>query len=393
MSSIEEALQTYRIEDLNTSKIMERGDLLLFGDGSTSAPNIRGIEVLMNAVLVNKLNMPILSTVYPADRIGNVLRGTPFKLGIVIPEEYAEYFTGVVPPIDECTLVLNESLVRQYYADLFGDPIESVNNKFRRAKDKGTAPEEIYNRMIGFISDLPASLFTLPDGTTYLNAVIGDRKQMIVQTSLALYGTDCSPNVEMASDHLGSLTLGDLLACEPSLANQQAMSFTCAECTLNSTEGTVAHIVTFDGHAYKNAGSRTNQTPPKCKTMKNVNELGEEMLNISLQSLLMAGLKMSGKAIYLAESQVFQNPNIIQGIRDYSDPRGTVAMAIRNWTGLDIVTPRTYMRSLGDDGQLLDVSGYELMQFMQDPNNLVKLRQFADQVPVVTDGQTHAFLI
>ena len=114
-----------------------------------------------------------------------------------------------------------------------------------------------------------------------------------------------------------------------------------------------------------------------------------QISQVPLGVLIDIGFKLSGKLVYLAESLINRDPYMLNAVRDYSNPRGTIELSMRYWEGLSVLTPRVYIQTFDENGEIRDANGYEVMEFINDEFGQQLIKDFAEQVPVMSDGRTY----
>lgn len=416
MNTFEEAQLIYK-DRVNELAFLESCDAVLLGDASTSAPNIRGSEIILASIFARRLaelpNKPdVITTLYSAKAINGAIQNTPYNYVLVSSDPELQRRLSETQVITDNTFVLNlESEGAKNFVTLFGDPQMRINNILLKglAKMQETGDEQHWFTAIEkarkFLGALSATLFTNSSGATFPEVIVQDRLVMTSTMSDLLYPEQESTEVilEEVSKGLYGVTLRDLQNVYPEdIANftkNVAFTCTCPECSLSSTntddEGATQehHAIGFDGEFYKNSGALASRSKPyyNCSFLKklkeNLDTAGLSILDLPLGFLVDCGFKSGGKLIYLTEAFSYQNPAILNAVRDYSEPRGTVELSMRIWDGLSIITPRVYVQ-VTEGENVRDANGYEVMEFINS-GGADTLRVFAEHIPMLSDQRKY----
>lgn len=416
MNTFDEATLIYG-DRVNEETFLEACDAILLGDASTSAPNIRGSEIVLASIFARRLaelpNEPdVITTLYSAKAINGAIKNTPYSYVLTSTDADLQRRLAESQIVTNNTFVLNlESEGAKNFVTLFGDPQIRINNILLKglAKMQETGDEQHWFTAIEkarkFLGALSATLFTNNIGATFPEVIVQDRLTMTNTMSDLLYPEQESTNIilEEVSKDLYGVTLRDLHNAYPEdIANftkNVAFTCTCPECSLSSTlideDGATQehHAIGFDGEFYKNSGALASRSKPyyNCSFLKrlkeNLDNAGLSILDLPLGFLIDCGFKSGGKLIYLTEAFSYQNPAVLNAVRDYSEPRGTVEISMRNWDGLAIITPRIYIQVTDATG-VRDANGYELMEFINN-GGADTLKDFAEQIPMLSNQRKY----
>lgn len=419
MSSIDEVQASFG-ERLDPQEFLHFADRVMLGDASTSSPNVRGCEIVLAVKMARQFaEMPkkpeIITTLYSARSIEGAIKNTPYNF--VMRSDNPEIQRrleelGIVAVENSFLLTTEDTENGARFAALFGNPQARLDNILLKglAKAQENGDPDLFlaavERAGKFLGALPATLFLNINGQTFPEVIVQDRLAMIAEMGESLYPDEEKTGVELyeSKEFLQRVALRDIAAAYPeqvsTLGRVSALTCTCPECSLSSTkpngDGTTeeSHAVNFKGEIFKNSGALTSGAKPfnNCNFIKKLTEYLSAnqitLLDAPLGALIDCGFKLSGKLIYLAEALVYQDPMVLNAIRDYSDPRGTVKMSMDVWAGLGILTPRIYIHALDNEGKVRDATGYETMAYMRN-GGFQHLKDFADSIPVASDGRVY----
>lgn len=359
------------------------------GDGSSSSPNLRAVEMIMTALFVNRYQGAVVTNFYhgasfreSADKIGLWLRDMEFDFKV------------------------DRDLLELHYIPYFGDPQLRIDNMVSRMRGKGKSEEEIQARVRSFESVLPVSVFSA-NGLSFIDYIKAVRQNTTVQVMEQL---GLAPNgefrVEIASEGFvdkelslernikSKLCLNDILTAEDEelFKDFYIMKIACPECSLSNTDGMAEHSVSFSGDVYqKSEGSEQNGSlANNCKNIAalRVNLNGRSLLDVPIPDLINMGFNFAGKMLFLMETRLSQNPNVTQAIRAYTRPHGTIAKAAEEFEGLTVLTPSIYINI--DDSStktgVRDATIFELLDFMSTQEGLARVKEFTENIPLLFDG-------
>jgi hypothetical protein len=344
---------------------------LLLGDASSSAPNFRASEFVIAAMFAAQ-GVPVLTNIYPNTHIEHALRNIPTQLTAL----------SLAPE--------NMPLFVKLY-----DPQARIQKKVGRMVAEGADPQAIQDWINAYLESLPAGMFNTADGTNYIQAVLTARRELFTTFAQMLGADPGLIAVEEYSARLRHLTVRQVLAAtgqEPDCIGK----LVCPECSLarDTNDDMVKHVIGADGSLHKNYGSYMNVAGklPSCAFFKNLVTTFGNPLDMPLSDLLGLGVQVSGKLAYMLEALVYQNPGVNLGIREYWNPRGTIAQVAQQWEGLTILTPRinisVKLNATGSEWR--DATGFELVQYLTQ-HGTGGFLNFVSSVPLVGDNQQYVF--
>lgn len=394
---------------------------IFLSDACSSAPNARATEFIIAAKYASTFSVPIRTSIYESDRIGRVITNTPFDLFIPVGASLGAYDTVVY---GSRTLTLSPTLISQNYSSFFGDPLQRIQNFYERAIKKaaeramktGETEQQAlmalsnaaYDKAKRYTEALPATIFSLASDPTvsYVQTLLHDRDNIVRLLTANYYGEELSVGVERGSEILAHITLRDIGASyetlDVNLSKRVALSCVCPECSIASTDrdeehgdNFIRHAVSFDGRFFRNMGTLVAGIDAKlqCAPMRHFSDYlernGLSILDIPIGELIRAGFKPSGKLLYIADAMLYGREGRAQGVRAYSDPRGTIEMIFKLWKGFSYLTPSIYVTVQENDPmRLRDATGYELLHFISTGGGEV-VERFMKNIPLLDTGMSY----
>jgi hypothetical protein len=365
-SSITELKQALNRPQLTAAEVFAESKIILLGDACSSVPNFRASEFVLAANYA-KQGVTVATNFYPNTSISYALKNTPLA-------------------ISELTIAQGNMPL---FVDLYGDITARIQNKVARMQQKGATEAEINSWINKYLASLPAQLFSTTDGCSFTQAVVTKRQELFNYFA-NLIGADANLiNVECYQDLLSKVSIRDVLANNGGMIDFVG-KLVCPECSLSREEGEdlSEHVIGADGSLCKSYGAYMagGSKLPNCGFATITAKYGN-LIDAPVSTLLGLGIQLSGKLMYMLEAFIYQNPDVALGIRDYSNPRGTVAQAAKQWSGLPLLTPRVYIRTAGRDA-----TGFELAEWIER-NGSQGLIEFMQQLPLESNGKQYEFLI
>lgn len=384
--------------------IAQATEIVLTAASSTIANNWAQYA-LVAAMYASKTGKPILADTHLANAPGGLeqlLQHSPYHV--------------TADQDDQNKLTLNQQLVGENLSGVFGSRrglvlFDRIGSLAERAKAKWGGA--VATRKVAYFeATQPPSVMSV-NGTPYIQRIIADRLQAIQLLASILDDHMATVNIQEAHQLIGDTSMADVLAfvaeSHITISQRMAFSFQCAECSLSrfgtalEAKERVRHYVDFRGQAFPKMGQLVNHKPKidnHCQTLSALSRVGN-FRELPIRSLLGAGFRPSGELQYLLDTFAYKQPGAITAIEDYSGARGTIASALKAWTASGrqfIITPHVSVMCVGPEGASHDATSYELTNALLDANpyaqeNAQTLKDFAAQVPLITDGQSYTLII
>lgn len=173
----------------------------------------------------------------------------------------------------------------------------------------------------------------------------------------------------------GHLKISSLVNTTPEGA--VILTFPCVVCS-HQTQTTAYHAIRRRGNGMYVAKTDRSPSQSGCKGGFSWNEHWD---NLTVwQATFLLGGRLSGKSIYELSSRSSPKPGMM--IRDYSDPRGTVAATVQKWSKDLWISPRVYVKRAGNDGSIKDFE----RSLVANPKSWATT---IDNFPMFGDGRQH----